>query len=195
VVSDSAPEEDSGSRRKLLLAAGASIAGAGALGLTACAGSSRLRVVVRDGAKVARSDVEVLNGLLDLEHHAIVAYTAGISLLRPPRVRAAKRFLQQELAHAVALSELIREARGKPGKPRAYYDLGHPRSATDVLVLLHRVESAQLAAYLEMIPRLSGGRLKSAIAAIFANDAQHVSVLRSQLGRPPIPSAFVTGGE
>jgi hypothetical protein len=195
VVTSSAPEDDSGSRRKLLLAAGASIAGAGTVGLAACAGSSRLRVVVRNGAKVARSDVELLNVLLDLEYHAIVAYTAGISLLRPPRVHAAKRFLQQELAHATALSDLARQAGGKPGKPRASYDLGHPRSGTDVLVLLHRVESAQLAAYLEMIPRLSGGRLRSAVAAIFANDAQHASVLRSQLGRPPVPAAFVTGDE
>jgi hypothetical protein len=192
--STSAPEADSRSRRKLLLGAGASIAGASTLGLAAC-GSSPLRVKVRGGAKVAHADIVILNGLLDLEYHAIVAYTAGISLLHPPAVRAAKQFLGQELAHASALSDLVKRAGGKPAKPRARYDLGHPGSRTDVLVLLHRVESAQLAAYVEMIPRLSAGRLRSAVAAIFANDAQHASVLRAQLGRPPVPAAFVTGGE
>jgi hypothetical protein len=189
------PDEGLGSRRKLLLAAGATIAGGGTTALAACSGSAPLREKVRNGAKVSRGDVEILNRLIDLEYYAIAAYTAGIPLLRQPAARAAKQFLGQELAHASALSDLVKRARGKPSKPKAGYDLGHPRGATDVLVLLHRLESEQLAAYLDMIPGLSPGRVRSATAAIFANDAQHVAVLRAQLGRAPVPAAFVTGGE
>jgi len=194
-VVSTAPDEGFGSRRKLLLAAGATLAGGGTTVLAACSGSTPLRVKVRNGAKVSRGDAEILNGLLDLEYYAIAAYTAGIPLLRQPSARAAKQFLGQELAHASALSDLVKRAHGKPSKPRASYDLGHPRGATDVLVLLHRLESEQLAAYVEMIPRLSPGRVRSATAAIFANDAQHVSVLRTQLGRTPAPAPFVTGRE
>jgi hypothetical protein len=193
-VVSASPDEGSGSRRKLLLAAGAAIAGGGATALAAC-GSTPLRVKVRSGAKVSPSDVEILNALLDLEYYAIAAYTAGIPLLRQPAARAGKHFLSQELAHASALSDLVKRAHGKPSKPKASYDLGHPRGATDVLVLLHRLESEQLAAYVEMIPRLSPGRVRSATAAIFANDAQHLSVLRAQLGRSPVPAALATGTE
>jgi len=166
----------------------ATVAGAGC-------GASPLRVKIRGGARVARGDVELLNDLLDLEYHAIAAYTAGIPLLDYQEGKAAKQFLGQELAHAVELGDLVMHAKGKPGKPRASYDLGNPRSARDVLLLLHRLESAQLTAYLLKIPRLAPGRVRAAVSAIFANDAQHVAVIRSQLGRAPAPSPFVTGAE
>jgi len=191
---ESVPGESLRSRRKLLLAAGASVAGAGSVAFAGC-GSSSLRVKVRNGAKVAPGDIEILNGLLDLEHHAIAGYAAGIPLLRPPAARAAKQFLAQELAHALALSDLVKRAGAKARKPSASYDLGDPRTGAEVLALLHRLERAQLTAYLEMIPALSPGRVRSAVAAIFANDAQHVSVLRAHLGRAAVPAAFVTGAE
>jgi Ferritin-like domain len=182
--------EDSRSRRALL-AAGAS--GAGALLLASCAGSKPLRVKVRSGSKVLPADIEILNGLLDLEHYAIAAYTAGIPLLRRPALKAAQQFLGQEFAHAGALTDLVKQAGGKANKSRASYDLGHPRSTADVLALLARLERAQLTAYVEMIPHLSFGRVRSAVAAIFANDAQHLAVLRSLAGRAPVPAAFVNG--
>jgi ferritin-like protein len=181
------------SRRQLLRAAGGSVAAATVF--TAGCGATRLSVKVQGATKVAPGDVGILNGLLDLEHHAIAAYAAGIPLLRHPDAKPAKQFLEQELAHAGALAQLVTNAKAKPAQPRASYDLGNPRSAADVLLLLHRLETGQLAAYISMIPRLSPGRIRSAVAAIFANDAQHVAFLRSQLGRTPVPAAFVTGGE
>ena len=62
-------------------------------------------------------------------------------------------------------------------------------------MLLHAVEQAQIAAYLNAIPRLEPGVVKQQVASILANDAQHVAVVRAALGRPAIPSAFVTGRE
>lgn len=64
-----------------------------------------------------------------------------------------------------------------------------------MLELLHRLEDAQLTAYLNAIPKLSGGPVRAAAAAIFANDAQHVMMLRIRLDRPPAPAAFVDGRE
>jgi bacterioferritin (cytochrome b1) len=163
--------------------------------LAACGGSS-LREKVRGGTTVAPGDVEILNGLLDLEYHAIAAYAAGIPLLHlEDGGRAAEQFLGQEMSHATALGELVRKAKGKPAKPRASYDLGSPKSGKDVLELLHKLERAQLAAYLSMIPQLAPGKVRSAVAAIFANDAQHVAVIRSRLGLPPAPEPLVTGRE
>jgi hypothetical protein len=73
--------------------------------------------------------------------------------------------------------------------------LGSPGSAGDVLGLLHMIERASIAGYLDAIPRLSPGIVRSTVASILANEAEHVSVLRVSLGSPAVPSAFVTAGE
>lgn len=171
----------------------------------------------------AKRDVKVLNGLLQLEYHAIAAYTACIPLLphpappppgsnppppkpppkNPPPLElllplsyaAAQQFLSQELAHVTELRGFIHQAGGRREKPRPSYELGHPSSKDDVLHLLHRIEQTQLTAYLEAIPLLSPGKLRGAAAAIFANHAQHIAVWRFELGRRPVPSAFVDGSE
>ena len=56
-------------------------------------------------------------------------------------------------------------------------------------------EQATVRAYLDAIPKLTPGAARSAAASILANEAQHVSVLRRNLGLDPIPSAFVTARE
>ena len=109
--------------------------------LAACSGSKPLRLKVRSGVTVQRGDVSVLNGLLDLEQRTIAAYTAGIPLLRRPAAKAAQQFLAQELAHAQALSDLIKKAGGKPDKPRSSYDLGNPTTEAAVLTLLRGLEN------------------------------------------------------
>jgi bacterioferritin (cytochrome b1) len=162
--------------------------------LTACSGAKPLREKVRSGGKATRADVEPLNTLLDLEHHAVAAYAAGIPLLQAPQAQAAaQQFLAQELAHATQLSDLIRLARGKPNRPRARYDLGQPQGAGDVLALFMRLEQAQIRAYLHALPRLSNGPLRGAMASILANDAQHLAMLRWNTGQSPVPAARVTG--
>jgi hypothetical protein len=90
------------------------------------------------------------------------------------------------------LSGLIKKAGGKPAHP-PLYDLGHPQTSNDVLTLLHELETAQLSAYLRTIPQIANGKTRAALAAVFANDAQHVTVLRQQLGETPVAQAFVNG--
>ena len=60
---------------------------------------------------------------------------------------------------------------------------------------MHEIEQMQIAAYLSALPRLSPGTVKQSLAAILANDAQHLAVVRAALGEPAVPSAFVTGRE
>lgn len=169
------------------------VGGSGSAMLAGCSGSKPLRVKVRTGVTVEGADVPILNALLDLEQYAVAGYTAGIPLLDYPAAKAAKQFLSQELAHAQELSTLIRKGGGKPRRPRASYDLGHPTTNAQVLTLLGELENVQLSAYLDRIPLLTAGRLRSTVAALCANDAQHLAVLRQQLGQSPVPAAFVTG--
>jgi hypothetical protein len=166
----------------------------GALLLAGCGSGSTLRSRVKSGANVSASDVEVLNHLLAVEYYAIAAYTAGIPFLTHGQKDAAKQFLGQDVTHASTLAGLIKQGGGKAVRPRASYDLGKP-SPTEILTLLHRLEGEQLDAYIQSIPSLSAGRLRSTAAAIMGNDAQHLSVLRTALGKPPVPSALASGRE
>lgn len=182
-------EGEASSRRGLLRAAGAGVAGL----IVAGCGSQSLRAQVHNSAPVLGTDVDLLNQLLHLEHVGIAAYTAGTPLLPPAVTKAGELFLNDELAHAGALAGLVRAAGGKPIKPAPSYPLGHPRTSQEVLQLLHTIENMQISAYLGAIAMLAPGSVKQSVASIMANDAQHVAVVRVALGQPAVPSAFVTG--
>jgi hypothetical protein len=170
-------------------------AGAGAAGLVlaACGGGQSLKAQVNNSPPVLGTDVDVLNALLHLEHMAIYAYTAATPLLPASMSKAGGLFLNDELSHAGALAGWVRAAGGMPIKQAPSYAIGHPRTSQQVLDVLHGIENMQISAYLGAIARLAPGEVKQSIAAIMANDAQHVAVVRAGLGQPAVPSAFVTG--
>jgi hypothetical protein len=195
VVTEAA-DADHASRRALLKAAAASFAGGGAVLLAGCGGSHKDSSSQTTTTPAPESpDAELLNHLLDLEHIGIAAYTAGIPLLPSSMRITGRRFLTQELSHAGELSGLVNQSGSNPNKAKATYPLGHPRNGEDVLMLLHQIERTQISAYLQAIPRLSTPSTRAAVAAVLANDAQHISVLRIALGRPPVPAALVNGRE
>ena len=140
-------------------------------------------------------DAAIFNRLIDAEYLVAATYIAGIPLLSDHNLRAAKHFLIQEVAHIAQLSNLVTVAHATPNGPRASYDLGHPRNQTQVMELIHRAEQATVRAYLDAIPQLTPGAARAAAASILANEAQHVSVLRRNLGLDPVPSAVVTATE
>jgi hypothetical protein len=170
-----------------------SITACAAGALAGCGGKHRTQGGVTD--LVADRDVRLLNGLLELERRAIAAYTAVIPLLAGPEKRAATLFLRQELGHAGMLLALIGHSGGGAAPRAASYPLGRPRGRDGILKLLHDFERAEVAGYLDAIQQLSPGHLRSSAASILADDAQHVSVLRSALGLSATPGAFVTGAE
>lgn len=181
------------SRRWLLGATGGALAGASALAVAGCGGPHRPHV--KSSGPVPAQDIALIEELLALERRTIAAYEAGIPLLDSQTANDTQQFLRQELSHEGELIGLLRHAKVKPPPPTSGYDLGHPRTPEDVLRLLHDLEDAQLSAYLRAIPRLSNGQIRAAAAAIFANDAQHVAILRVHLHHSPAPLAFVTGRE
>ncbi|MFL5822445.1 MAG: ferritin-like domain-containing protein [Solirubrobacteraceae bacterium] len=216
-----APQTGARSRRELLSAGALAGAAVLVTGCTSKVAPPKTITLPKRGAAVKR-DVRVLNGLLAQEHRAVAAYTASIPLLPqpapapkdssspapsappsndpPPALQlqvplasaAAARFLSQELAHVRELSGFIQQVGAHPVKPALSYDLGHPQTKQEILLLLESVEQAQLAAYLKATTMLSPGKLRAAAAAIYANHAQHISLLRFELGLRPIPSPFVT---
>jgi Ferritin-like domain len=180
------------SRRQLLGASGA--AGSAVL-LAACGGSSKQPPALAP-AKVGATDAAILNDLLRVEYYAATAYVAGVPLLSSHNRRLAVRFLNQELSHIDELTNLVRSANVPLAPEAGSYDLGgEPRSATDLLELFHRVERLTIRAYLEAIPKFSSGAVRASAVSILANEAQHVSIVRRNLGLTPVPAAVVSAAE
>jgi bacterioferritin (cytochrome b1) len=183
-------------RRELLSTGAAGLAvlavtgGAGA-GLAGCGGTSGPHRRGRLGPP-GESDVDLLNSVLATEQQAIAAYTAVTPLLGGTAQRAAARFLAQDLAHAGELRALIKRVGGHPHQPSAGSPVGSTVGRIDLLEALHRLEQAQIAAYLTAIPAVSTRLLRAALASMMANDAQHVVTLRAELGLAPLTTAFLT---
>src|SRR3954454_12712682 len=92
------------------------VSGASALLLAGCGGRPA-RTIAGDP-----KDLRILAAALDVERAQIALYEAGIRLSRAPVV---KTILQQERAHAAAITEAIRELGGtpQPGRPVARFSL------------------------------------------------------------------------
>jgi bacterioferritin (cytochrome b1) len=184
---------NSSSRRELLGRAGAGLFVGGGLFVAGCGGGSRPPSPAHK--KISRSaavlDVDILNGLLDIEHKAVSAYTAGIPLLSGHTQRTARNFLGDDLAHAGELASLITRHHGIPIHARTY-SLGTPQTAEAFLALFARLEKEQIAAYLGAIPLVQPGAMRASLAAILGSDAQHIAIVRTLLGTPPLAGAFVT---
>jgi hypothetical protein len=185
-------------RRQLLAGTGAA-----ALALSGCTVAPDRTVRVGLLAPPTRiSDIKLLNTSLSLEFRTISAYTAGIPHLEGPIRRSAVQFLHEELSHMARLESLIRRTGGLPFGRQDSYGYGHQGSGgpphstpREVLLLLHALEQAQLAAYLQAIPQLAPGPVRGDVAAILANQAQHIAILRAALGLKAVPAALVNGGE
>jgi rubrerythrin len=176
--------EDQHSRRAFFGLLGASAAGgAGAL-VAACGG---------DDEGDEAGDLEILNGALDIEHAAVAAYTEGVTLLEGNVLELGRQLLDHERKHVDGLSSAITELGGNPNEARKSYPFPDLRSEDDVLRFAHDIEQTAVAAYLDIIPRLSSGALRATAVQILTAEAEHISVLLEQLGRPPVPDAFVKG--
>lgn len=193
-MSASAADESSASRRSLLVSVGAGATGA--LLLAGCGSSSTRQAAPRVSPPAgSSSDAQLLNVLLGNEYYAIAAYTAATPLLSGAPGRVARQFLGQEVLHTDRLINLIQKAGGTPDRADASFDLGRPGGSRELMRLLLEAEQRQLRAYVQAVPQLTSGPLRSNVATILAAQAQHEAIWRLQLGQRPAPTAFVTGNE
>jgi rubrerythrin len=179
--------KDHHSRRGFIHSFGVTLGGGTAALLAACGGDGG------DDSGGRESDIDLLNGALDLEYAAVAAYEAGIKRLEGDLLRTGKSLLEHERAHADALSSAITELGGTPGKARASYPFPDLGSENLALRFARDVELTQIAAYVEVIPKLSSSGLRASAAQIVTAEAEHLSVLLGALGRPQLPAAFVKG--
>ncbi len=137
--------------------------------------------------------VTQLNRALAADQEAIFGYTIAGPLLSSRVQRVDGRFLGDENTHAGVLRALIVAAGGKPHQRSASYDLGDPSTDSQVLALLQKLEELQIERDLGAIPRVPSAWVRTVLASILADDAQHLTVLSAVQGRSRDDSAFVEG--
>lgn len=155
-------------RRRLLLAAGAT-----PLALAAAATAA------------PRSDLDILERLLGLEHRLDSAYDAALRR-GALEERLALALRDQERVHVRGI-ELAMAARGRRPPPAPEPDAGLARSLRSrggFARYALRLEGRAVRSYVDALASLRDTRLLQPLGAIMASEAQHQVALRMTLGEP-----------
>jgi rubrerythrin len=169
-------------------------------GVTAGAGvaiaSALSPVAARAVLAGADTDLELVEAVIGLEQRAAVAYAtiANGGLLDEEVRRAADAFAEQERDHVEALTAAVEDLGGRaPDDPVEVEGLGALASQREALELAIDLEDQLIRAYVDAAGRLASTALRRTAVQILGNEAQHLAVLRQQLGQDPVPDAFEDG--
>jgi hypothetical protein len=171
------------------LALGAVAAGL-AVSLAACGGDESTSPVDPE------ADAAVLNEVLGRQQAAVAAYGEALPALRGPELAMARRFRVQEQEHVDATTKTLRGLEEPADPVEETIDTGDLATGDDALDFLYRLESATIDAELNAVSRLTVGWTRPLVAAMAANQAQRLVLIRRALGAAPldtIPEAFETG--
>jgi rubrerythrin len=146
---------------------------------------------------VAPSPAGLLQGLHGLKLSAGRAYEAA-SLVAPDAQRKLYETLaDHERKHAKAVATMLGALAAK--RPRRPTDedvaalaggIGDARTPHAALVAAQRLEVGEIAAFQEVMARMTQGKLLQTFLTIAAADGQHRAALRIELGEEPVPKAF-----
>jgi hypothetical protein len=174
-------------RRALLLVA---VAAGLAVGLAACGDDG-------GGSTVdPEADAAVLNEILGRQQSAVAAYGEALPALRGADLAMARRFRVQEQEHVDATTKTLRGLEEPSDPVEETIETGDLATGDDALDFLYRLESATIDAELAAVGKLTVGWTRPLIAAMAANQAQRLVLIRRALGASPletVPEAFETG--
>jgi hypothetical protein len=147
-----------------------------------------------DSEKAA--DVEILNVVLAQELTAVSAYERALPLMHGPMLAVGREFRGQDQAHVDALTKAIRGLGGETEAEASELEPPGPRTQADALVLAYEGENAALTAVMDAVPHLQATAPRGLAAALAADHAQHLTVLRQGLGTglaASVPEPFESG--
>jgi len=134
--------------------------------------------------------------VLAREQAAVRAYERTLPLLHGPALASAREFRAQEQEHVDAIVKALRGL-GEAAEPaEEEIESEGLKTQADALGFLYEVESASVAYGLRGISHLTYPWPRSLLGSIVADQAQHLVVLRRQLGADlaeSIPEAFEDG--
>ncbi|HEY5942511.1 MAG TPA: ferritin-like domain-containing protein [Solirubrobacterales bacterium] len=175
-----------GLRRALALCA---VAAGLAIGLLGCGGGS-------DSAVDKEADLAVLNEILGRQLAAVEAYGEALPALRGADLAIARHFRAQEQEHVDATTKTLRGLEGEADPPAETIEAGDLETRRDAFAFLYELESATIDAELNAVGKLTIGWPRPLVAAMAANQAQRLVLIRRALGVGPlemVPEAFEAG--
>jgi hypothetical protein len=138
------------------------------------------------------ADAEILNDVLDRQEAAVVAL-AHVAAGLPPRLRRTVAYFRaQEQEHVDGVVKAMRGLKRAPteSEPEA---IEIPAMKTDAerLRFVYEIESVTIEDELNALADLEGSGPRSLLASTVANQAQHLTLLRQELGAGPLASVPV----
>ncbi|OJU81148.1 MAG: hypothetical protein BGO11_16060 [Solirubrobacterales bacterium 70-9] len=175
-----------------------------ALFLAGCGGGSSSgptsAALVTDGtppqSATEAADAALLDKVLGRQEAAIVAYGQVIPKLPRRLAHLAAYFRAQEQEHVDAVMKAMRGLRSTPEPEAATIEVGEPKSDRERLEFLYEVESATIDEELGAISSLEASWPRSLLSSTVANQAQHLTLLRQELGAgqfASVPEPFENG--
>ncbi len=161
-----------------------------AVGLVACGDNGG------GSATDKEADVRVLNEILARQLAAVDAYAEALPALRGAELAMAREFRAQEQEHVDATTKTLRGLDGEADPPAETIEADELKTRRDALEFLYELESATIDAELNAVAKLTIAWPRPLIAAMAANQAQRLVLIRRALGAGPselIPEAFETG--
>jgi hypothetical protein len=180
---------DRAMRRALLLAVVIAVL---ATALSACGSGSSDSTTAAE----KEADAALLNEILGRQQGVVAAYPQALPYLHGTDLAAARQFRAQEQEHADATTKLLRGVGGEADPPTETIEANDLESRADALNFLYEMESATIDHELGAIDRLRATWPRPQLAAMAANQAQHLVLIRRALGAKPletVPKAFETG--
>jgi rubrerythrin len=142
-------------------------------------------------------DIAILNVAIGQDLSLIDGYRHAGALVHDPERRALfRKLVAQEQEHVDGWTKAMRGLGGKVEGEAEELDYSEVKSEDDYLRFAYELTSSQVTHFLEDVTQLSTRAPQSFAAAIAANEAQHLVVLRQTLGAgllEAVPDSFDTG--
>ncbi|MBS1861722.1 MAG: ferritin-like domain-containing protein [Actinobacteria bacterium] len=137
------------------------------------------------------ADGVLLDKVLAREEAAIEAYGKVIPQLSPRLARLASYFRAQEQEHVDAVLKAMRGI-GSPAEPSPEpLEPGALKTDRERLEFLYEVEGASIDEELSAISELEASWPRSLLASVVADQGEHLTLLRQELGAGPLASVPV----
>jgi hypothetical protein len=179
-----------GVRRALLLVLAIGLAVAG---LAACGGGAG---DTSSAAAEKEADAEVLNEILARQEAAVLAYDHALHGLGGHSLATARLFRVQEQEHVDGILKSLRSLVAEADPPSESIESDGLKSEAEYLTFLYELESGTIGAELAAIANLTTPSARTMLATTVANQAQHLVLLRRELGAKPaetVPAPFESG--
>jgi hypothetical protein len=148
------------------------------------------------GPEEKAADAEVLNEVLARQLGVVAAYPQAMIILDARTLALLRKLRAQEGEHADAIVKALRGLGEKAEATPEAIEAGKLKTRRDRLRFIFGMESATIALELTAISKLDSPGARSMLAATVGNQAEHLAILRRQLGAKPlatVPDAFETG--